>query len=517
MSGNARALAPIMIWAGYLAMVLGNFMAILDIQIVASSLREIQAGVAASPEEISWVQTAYLIAEVIAIPLSGILGRALSMRRLFLISVTGFTAASFLCAFAWNIESLIFFRVLQGFLGGSMIPTTMAALFLLFPEAKRTPALVLVGLISTLAPSVGPTFGGWITESLGWRWLFLINIAPGALVAFAVWRFSPLREKEAGILAQLDIWGLVGMAVFLGCLEVVLEEGPAHDWLQDDFVLAMALAMIAGASLFFWRALTAESPIVDLKVFANRNFTLASVISMIAGVGLYGSVYLMPLFLGGVRGYNAMQIGEVMVITGAAMFLTAPIVGKLQAKMDLRVLLAAGLALIAWGMWANAKLTADAGFWEFAFPQLLRGSGLMMCMIPMTGIALGTLPPTKVQNGSALFNLTRNLGGAIGLAVINSLLTDHRALHRTELATAMSTNHADPQAWLDGMAANLSAQGVADAGTAALAQLSGLVDREAYVMAFNDVFVALALAFALLLPLVLFTGRSPAASPETAH
>jgi DHA2 family multidrug resistance protein len=350
-----------MLWAAYLAMVLGNFMAILDIQIVASSLRDIQAGVAASPEEISWVQTAYLIAEVIAIPLSGVLGRALSMRRLFLISVIGFTAASFLCAFAWNIESLIFFRVLQGFLGGSMIPTTMAALFLLFPEAKRTPALVLVGLVSTLAPSVGPTFGGWITDSLGWRWLFLINIAPGALVALLVWRFSPLREKEAGILARLDLWGLAGMALFLGCLEVVLEEGPANDWLRDDFVLAMALCMITGAAVFFWRAFTAEFPIVDLKVFADRNFSLASVISMTAGVGLYGSVYLMPLFLGGVRGYNAMQIGEVMVVTGGAMFVTAPVVGKLQAKVDLRLLLAAGLVLIASGMWANAKLTAEAG------------------------------------------------------------------------------------------------------------------------------------------------------------
>jgi DHA2 family multidrug resistance protein len=505
------------IWAGYLAMILGNFMAILDIQIVASSLREIQAGVSASADEISWVQTSYLIAEVIAIPLSALLGRALSMRRLFLISVTGFTAMSLACAVAWNIESLILFRTLQGFLGGAMIPTTMAALFILFPEAKRGPAIVLVGMVSTLAPSIGPTLGGWITETMGWHWLFLINIVPGAAAAFAVWRFSPLTQAEPTLLKRLDVLGLVGMALFLGSLEIVLEEGPGHDWLEDDFVFTMAVTMVAGGGLFIWRAFTAAEPIVDLKVFANRNFTVAAIVSMLAGVGLYGSVYLMPLFLGGVRGYNAVQIGEVMMVTGIAMFLTAPVVGKLQAMVDLRLLLGLGIGLTALGMWENASLTAESSFWEFALPQALRGSGLMMCMIPMTGIALGTLPPERVQNASGLFNLTRNLGGALGLAIINTLLDDGRALHRTELASAVSAGHGDVGGWLDQTAAALSAQGVADPAAAALARLAGLVEREANVMAFNNVFVTMALAFALLLPLVLVTRQAKAAAPGGGH
>ena len=501
------------IWAGYLAMIVGNFMAILDIQIVASSLREIGAGVSASNDEIAWVQTSYLIAEVIAIPLSGLLGRALSMRTLFTISALGFTLMSLLCALAWNIESLLFFRTLQGFLGGGMIPTTMAALFILFPDSKRAAPIVLVGMVSTLAPSVGPSLGGWITDSLGWHWLFLINLVPGLGAAAMVWRFSPLRDADFPLLRRIDLWGLLGMALLLGSLEFVLHEGPNHDWLADDTVFTMALVMVAGGLLFFWRAFTAASPIVDLRVFRDRNFIVGCLVSMIAGVGLYGSVYLLPLFLGGVRGYSSTQIGEVMVVTGLAMFLTAPIIGRLQGKVDLRILLAVGVLLTTLGMWENAQLTGEAGFWELALPQALRGSGLMMCMIPMTGLALGTLPPDRVQNASGLFNLMRNLGGALGLAVINTILADSQALHRQELAAAVSTGHSDAQGWLDQTAAAMASSGVADPSSAALARLAGLVEREATVMAFNNVFLMMALAFALLLPLIFFTRRAAAAAP----
>ncbi len=510
-------LSPRQIWLGYIAMIIGNFMAILDIQIVAGSLREIQAGISASADEIAWIQTAYLIAEVIAIPLSGLLGRAISMRKLFAFSAAGFTLASLACAFAWNIQSLILFRTLQGFLGGAMIPTTMAALFILFPEAKRGPAIVLVGMVSTLAPSIGPTLGGWITEHMGWHWLFLINVVPGFACAALVWTLSPLRQEEPELLKRLDLAGLVGMALFLGALEFVLEEGPKHDWLADPAVLKMAIVMAAGGALFFWRAFTATSPIVDLKVFANRNFLIGAAVSIVAGFGLYGSIYLLPLFLGGVRGYSTLQIGEVMMVTGIAMFFSAPIMGKLQEKLDLRVMLGLGIALTALGMWENAKLTADSGFWELALPQVLRGAGMMMCMIPMTGLALGTLPPERVQNASGLFNLTRNLGGAIGLAIINSLIMSGQAMHRTELATAVSSGHADAQAWLDQTAAGLAAQGVADPNAAALAQLAGIVERESLVMALNNVFVVLALLFCVLLPLIMFTRRAAPAAPGAGH
>jgi DHA2 family multidrug resistance protein len=510
---DARTYSAKAIWAGYLAMIVGNFMAILDIQIVASSLREIGAGVSASADELAWVQTSYLIAEVIAIPLSGLLGRALSMRTLFVISALGFTLMSFACALAWNIDSLILFRTLQGFLGGAMIPTTMASLFILFPEEKRAPAIVLVGMVSTLAPSIGPSIGGWITDNMGWEWLFLINLVPGLACASLVWRFSPLRDMDFSLLKRLDVMGLIGMALFLGSLEYVLEEGPGHEWLADDKVFTMAAVMLVGGVVFFWRAFTAASPVVDLRVFANRNFVIGCLVSVVAGVGLYGSVYLMPLFLGGVGGYSSTQMGQVMMVTGGAMFFTAPVVGKLQAKVDLRLLLLVGIGLTALGMWENAKLTAESGFWDLALPQVLRGSGLMMCMIPMTGLALGTLSPDRLQNASGLFNLTRNLGGALGLAIINTLLDRGTDLHRTELASAASTGHSDAQVWLDQTAAAMEARGIADPATAALARLASMVEREAAVMAINNVFVVLAVAFALLLPLMAFTRPAAGAAP----
>ena len=514
---DLRGISSRAIWVGYLAMIVGNFMAILDIQIVASSLREIGAGVSASADELAWVQTAYLIAEVIAIPLSGLLGRALSMRTLFVISSLGFTIMSLACALSWNIESLIFFRTLQGFLGGGMIPTTMASLFILFPEEKRAPAIVLVGMVSTLAPSIGPSLGGWITDSMGWHWLFLINLVPGFAAAALVWRFSPLKEKDLSLLKRLDIVGLIGMALFLGSLEYVLEEGPKHEWLAERSVFIASIAAFLGGATFFWRAFTSEQPIVDLRVFSNRNFIIGCIVSVAAGIGLYGSVYLMPLFLGGVRGYNSTQIGGVMVVTGLAMFLTAPIVGRLQAKADLRLLLLIGISLTAVGMWENSKLTAESGFWELALPQALRGAGLMMCMIPMTGLALGTLAPERVQNASGLFNLTRNLGGAFGLAIINTLLNRSTDLHRTELAAAVSSGHADVHGWLDQTAAALATQGISDPQAGALARLAGMVEREATVMAFDNVFVMLAITFALLLPLIPMTKAASSGGAPAGH
>ena len=508
---TAPALSSRLVWAGYLAMIVGNFMAILDIQIVASSLREIAAGVSASAEEIAWVQTSYLIAEVIAIPLSGLLGRAISMRLLFVISALGFSVMSVACAFAWDLESLIVFRALQGFLGGGMIPTTMAALFLLFPQEKRGNAIVLVGMVSTLAPSIGPSLGGWITDSMGWEWLFLINIVPGLICGAMVWRFSPLRSRDLSLLRTLDVLGLVGMALFLGSLEFVLDEGPAHDWFDDGTIRLMAFLAVAGGLLFFWRAFTSPHPIVDLRVYGNRNFMLGCLFSVAVGAGLFGSVYLVPLFLGGVRGYTASDIGSVMMMTGIAMFVTAPIVARIQNKVDFRLLLFAGLGMTAVALWLNAQLTAESSFWEFALPQALRGSGLIICMIPMTGMAIGTLAPERVQNATGLFTLNRNLGGALGVAIINTWIVRYQDVHRSELASAVSSGQGDVQGWLDAAAAQLQAQGVADPGTAALARLAALVDREAAVMAFNDIFLSIALVFASLLPLVLLARQVPRA------
>jgi len=488
-------------WFGFIAMMFGNFMAILDIQIVASSLKEIQAGLSASADELTWVQTSYLIAEVIAIPLSGYLSRMMSTRVYFVASAVGFTLASLLCAFAWNIESMIVFRALQGFLGGGMIPTTLGAIFLLFPPEKRQLPTVLVGLVMTTAPALGPTLGGYLTASFSWHWLFFINVIPGTLLSIVVWQNVRFDKPDWSLLRHIDLIGLAAMAVFLGSLEFVLDEGPRHDWFEDELVLQMFWFMLAGAVVFFWRAFSAEHPIVELRTYKNRNFVFGSIAAFVVGVMIFGMVYLVPTFLGGVRGYNSLQIGQTMMVMGVAMFSTAPLVGRLATKVDLRLLLAYGLSMVAAGTWLNAHLTADSGFWQFFWPQVMRGHGFMFCMITMTGLAMGTLSPDQVKNGSGLFNLMRNLGGAIGLALINTSLHDRSWFHYSHLSNSINSARAPVQDLLQQGTAYLSPELGADAQAAVIGQMARLVQQQAAIMSFNDTMLMMSAlcAFAVLL------------------
>ena len=310
---------------GFFAMVIGMFMAILDIQIVASSIQKIQAGVSASADEVAWIQTSYLIAEVIGIPLSGLLNRALSMRRLFVFSAAGFTLSSVMCALSWDLNSLVVFRCIQGFLGAAMIPTTMAAAFTLFGPNRSMVQQVAIGMVATLAPSIGPTLGGWITENMSWHWLFLVNVIPGIISATLVWNLTPKQPTQLSLIRNIDIIGLAAMALFLGSFEYVFEEGPTSGWFEDqDLVLWMFLCSLGGI-VFFWRAFPHKNPVVDLSVYKDRNFAVGSMVAVVVGLGLFGSVYLTPLFLGTVRGYNSLQIGEVMSVGGVAMFIGGPL------------------------------------------------------------------------------------------------------------------------------------------------------------------------------------------------
>src|SRR5262249_49199543 len=275
----------------------------------------------------------------------------------------------------------------------------------------------------------GPTVGGWLTDAFSWHWLFLMNVGPGILVTLLVWSFIDIDKPNLSLLKGFDAIGLALMALFLGSLEYVVEEGPRWNWLDAETIFMLAIvAAVAGVG-FFARVLTYRNPIVDLGAFANRNFATGSMLGFIMGIGLYGLVYLLPLYLAQVRGLNAMQIGEVMFVTGLAQFLSAPISGILVRKIDPRAMLALGLAMIATSTWQLSGLTADWDFWEMLVPQVLRGAGLMFSMIPITTLALGTLSPQHLKSASGLFNLMRNLGGAFGLAGINTVINDQRAVH----------------------------------------------------------------------------------------
>ncbi|MGH6709007.1 MAG: DHA2 family efflux MFS transporter permease subunit [Bradyrhizobium sp.] len=500
----------------FLIMVFGMFMSILDIQIVSASLADIQAGLSASSSEVSWVQTSYLIAEVIAIPLSGFLSRAFGTRLLFAMSAFGFTIASFFCGFASTIEQMILWRALQGFLGAGMIPTVFASAYTVFPRSKFYIVGPIIGLVATLAPTIGPTVGGFITDALSWHWLFFINIIPGIGITVGVLILVDFDQPNFKLLEHFDWWGLLFMAGFLGSLEYVLEEGPQYQWLQDTSVAVCAAVCLVSAIAFFWRVLTAHEPIVDIRTFGDRNFGIGCLISFCVGIGLYGLTYVYPRYLAEVRGYSALMIGETMFVSGIAMFLTAPIVGRLMTKVDMRYLIAFGLCTFALGSYQMTWITREYDFYELLVPQILRGIGMMFAMVPTNTIALGTLAPERVKNASGLFNLTRNLGGAVGLAVINQVLNERTDLHISRLHERVNWGNAVATETLNMFTQRM--QGMGDAALMAMKQLSQIVHRQAVVMGFGDAFFMLTVFYVGLSLLVMLLNKPPAlAAGGTGH
>jgi DHA2 family multidrug resistance protein len=499
----------------FFTMVFGMFMAILDIQIVSASLTEIQAGLAASSNEITWVQTAYLIAEVIMIPLSGFLSRALGTRIVFAASAAGFTIASMMCGLSSSINEMIVWRVIQGFIGGGMIPTVFATAYIIFPRSRMGLVVPLIGLVATLAPTIGPTIGGYLTDALSWHWLFFINVVPGTFVTIAAITLIDFDKPDFALLDRFDWFGLIFMAAFLGGLEYVLEEGPRYDWFGDGSVLLLAWISGLSAIAFFVRVLTAKTPIVDLRAFSDRNFALGSLFSFIVGIGLYGLTYLFPLYLAEIRGYDARMIGETVFVSGLAMFFAAPIAGRLMNTVDPRFMLAAGFICFAAGTWWMTYVTSDWDFWELLWPQIFRGVGIMIAMIPVNNIALGTLPPERVKNASGLYNLTRNLGGAVGLAGLTTVLNDRTDLHTERLHEAVTFASRPAMETLDRFTQHFQNLG-SDAHDMALKQLFGMVHIQGVVMAFADVFFLLTLVFVGLAALALMLKR-PAEGPAQGH
>src|ERR1700731_2546125 len=499
----------------FLIMVFGMFMSILDIQIVSASLTDIQAGLSASSSEVSWVQTAYLIAEVIAIPLSGFLSRALGTRLLFAISAAGFTVASFLCGFASSIEQMILWRAIQGFLGAGMIPTVFASAYTVFPRSKFYIVGPIIGLVATLAPTIGPTVGGIITDAMSWHWLFFINIVPGIGITIGVLALVDFDQPNFALLERFDWWGLLFMGGFLGSLEYVLEEGPQYEWLQDTSVAVCAWICGISAIAFFWRVLTAEEPIVDIRTFSNRNFAIGCLLLFCIGIGLYGLTYMYPRYLSEVRGYSALMIGETMFVSGITMFLTAPIVGRLMQKVDMRLIIAFGLIIFALGSYQMTWITRDYDFYELLLPQILRGVGMMCAMVPTNTIALGTLEADRVKNASGLFNLTRNLGGAVGLAVINQVLNERTDLHISPLQDRINWGNATAVETLNMFTQRL--QGMGDAALMAMKQLTQIVHRQAVVMGYGDAFFMLTMFYFGLSLLVMLLKKPAMLSSGPAH
>jgi len=501
-------LSPTAKIVAFATMCVGFFIALLDIQIVAASLANIGGGLSAGADELSWIQTSYLIAEIIVIPLSGWLSRVMSTRWLFCISAAGFTLTSLLCGWAWNIQSMIVFRVGQGFLGGSMIPTVFTAAFVFFKGPRVVIAAACVGSLASLAPTLGPTVGGWITDNYSWHWLFFINLVPGIFVAVVVPMLVRIDKPNLALLRGADYLGMGLMALFLGCLEYTLEEGPRWDWFGDPTIRATAwIAALSGVA-FVWRSLTYANPIVDLRALKSRNFSLGCFFSFVAGIGIFTTIYLTPIFLGRVRGFSAQEVGQAVFTTGIFQLLAIPFYTYCARRIDLRWLLMAGLACFAVGIWNFSPITHDWGWRELLLPQAFRGFAQQFAVAPAVTLTLGGLAPERLKLASGLFNLMRNLGGALGIAACGTLLNDRTNLHFLRLAEHLNSASPATVDLINSASSRFATQFSSDTAhgnVLALQRLWSLTYREALTQTFSDAFFLISICFVvatLLVPLM---------------
>ena len=519
LTGAAGELSQTAKIVAFATMCVGFFIALLDIQIVSASLRDIGGGLSAGTDETAWVQTSYLIAEIVVIPLSGWLSRVMSTRWLFCISAAGFTLTSLLCGWAWNIQSMIIFRALQGFLGGSMIPTVFTTAFIYFTGQQRIFAAATVGAISSLAPTLGPTVGGWITDNYSWHWLFFVNLVPGIFVAVVVPILVKIDRPDLSLLRGADYLGMALMAVFLGCLEYTLEEGPRWGWLDDGTIRTTAWITAISGLAFLVRSLTFIRPVVDLRALKSLNFSLGCFFSFITGIGIFATIYLTPLFLGTVRGFSALQIGLAVFSTGIFQICAIPIYTICAKRFDLRWLMMFGLACFAVSMWNFTPITSDWGGHELLLPQALRGFAQQFAVAPTVILTLGGLAPERLKLASGLFNLMRNLGGAIGIAACGTIINDRTNLHFLRLAEHLNASN---PAMLSLLQQATTAQTAGFGGDpahghlAALKMLWSLTMREAQTQTFSDVFLAIFACFVIataMVPLLrkVAAPRAPAA------
>lgn len=509
-----RAPSAVATWIGFTAMCVGMFMAVLDVQIVATSLPTIQTSLGIDPDRMSWIQTAYLIAEIIAIPLTGWLTAALGMRRLFAGSVTLFTLASVGCAASGSFSELVAWRILQGLSGGTLIPAVFAAVFVLFPVSRQGPATTLAGVLAVLAPTVGPIVGGWITASASWHWLFLVNVLPGILATATGALCLPRTVVNRKTLASIDAISLLLLATTLCALEIALKEAPRRGWTSALSLSLLVLCLSSGWA-FVARALRQAAPLVDLTALADRRFAAGCALSFVLGIGLFGSVYLMPVFLAFVRGHDALGIGEVMLVTGLAQLLMAPVAVFLEERANARLLTTLGFSVFAVGLGISAFQTPRTDFQEMIVPQVVRGVAIMFCLLPPTRLALGHLDEADVPNASGLFNLMRNLGGAIGIALVDTVIFGRAPAIGAALRDRLVAGDLSTGAFVGIPAFMIEMQRDVPPTPRAIEMLRPMVEKAALTQAINEAWGMIAILTALALVCVALSGSK--AQPRRPH
>ena len=510
---------PLRHWVALIGAMLGAFMAVLDIQITNASLNQILGSLGSTLDEGSWISTSYLVAEIIVIPLTGWLSDVFSPRRYLLANAVLFLIFSVACAWAWDLSSMIVFRLLQGFTGGVLIPTAFNLVLKLLPPAKRGVGFALFGMTATFAPAIGPTIGGWLTDNYGWPSIFYLNLFPGILLILAVAWGLQSAPPMLHLLKKGDWPGIVSMALGLGSLIIFLEEGNRNDWFNSQFIVAtFAIALV---SLIFCVVieLRTSHPFINLRLLKDRNFGVGSAIGLAFGAGMYGMMYLLPVYLAQVQGYNAQQIGETIMWSGVPQVFMMPVAVLLLRRFDARLLLTIGLVLFSGSSFMNAALTNLTGYDQLKWAQLVRAMGMPLVIVPVTTLSTSHIGPEQSGSASALFNMLRNLGGSIGIALLATQLDIREKFHSFRIGESVTEFSSAVVDRLSALTQGFLSRGseAVTAGQQALGALAVTVRREAFVMGYSDCFFLLGIILLSMVFLVWFCRQPVAGGNFAAH
>jgi DHA2 family multidrug resistance protein len=498
------------VWIAVIAAMIGSFMAILNIQITNASLLNIEGGIGTGVDNGSWISTSYLIGEIIVIPLTDFLSRVFSFRRYMLASATLFAIFSVACAFAHDLPSMIAMRGLQGFAGGVLIPMAFTLVLTKLPKPQQPIGLAIFALSVTFAPAIGPTIGGYLTENYGWQTIFFVNVVPTIVMVSALYLTLERQPMQLKLLKEGDWAGIATMAVGLSAFQTVLEEGNKDDWFASPFILRLAIVALVSLSLFVWIELTVEKPLIRLRLLMQRNFGFGTISVTLLGFALFGSVYILPAYLGQAQGYNAEQIGAVLAWTGLPQLLLIPLIPKLMQRFDARYIAITGLLIFAYSCFMNTAMSPDYAGDQLWIPNIVRAIGQAMVLTPLTSVTTGNTAPQDAAAASGISNMLRNLGGAIGTAVLATVVTKREQFHSNIIGQSVTLGREEVRNRIAEMTDFFLAHGVPDPAAArqqAIVALGKAVKHQALVMGFSDTFAVIAAVLVFSAIAVAFTRR----------
>jgi len=482
------------VWIAVIAAMIGSFMAILNIQITNASLLNIEGGIGTGVDNGSWISTSYLIGEIIVIPLTDFLSRVFSFRRYMLASATLFAIFSVACAFTHDLPSMIAMRGLQGFAGGVLIPMAFTLVLTKLPKPQQPVGLAIFALSVTFAPAIGPTIGGYLTENYGWQTIFFVNVVPTIIMVTALYFTLERQPMQLKLLKDGDWAGIATMAIGLSAFQTVLEEGNKDDWFASPFILRLAIVALVSLSLFIWIELTVEKPLIRLRLLKQRNFGFGTISVTLLGFALFGSVYILPAYLGQAQGYNAEQIGGVLAWTGLPQLLLIPLVPKLMQRFDSRYIAITGLLIFAYSCFMNTAMSPDYAGDQLWIPNIVRAIGQAMVLTPLTSVTTGNTAPQDAAAASGISNMLRNLGGAIGTAVLATVVTKREQFHSNIIGQSVTLGREEVRSRIAEMTDFFLAHGVPDPAAArqqAIIALGKAVKHQALVMGFSDTFAVI--------------------------